>query len=74
MNGGPSQVDTFDPKPALTKWHGKKYTGKYEVGSNGRPIGYLTQSTFGFKNYGQSGLPIASIYPHLSAHADELCD
>ena len=48
MNGGPSQVDTFDPKPALTKWHGKKYDGKYEVGSNGRPIGYLTQSTFGF--------------------------
>ena len=73
MNGGPSQVDTFDPKPALTKWHGKKYTGPAEVGSNGRSIGYLTQTTFKFKNHGQSGLPISDIYPHLSAHADELC-
>jgi hypothetical protein len=73
MNGGPSHVDTFDPKPALTKWNGKKYAGEYKVGSNGRPVGYLTQTTFGFKNHGQSGLPISSIYPNLSAHADELC-
>jgi len=73
MNGGPSQVDTFDPKPALTKWHGKKYTGKTKVGSNGRAIGHLTQTTFEFKEHGQSGLPISSIYPHLSTHADDLC-
>ena len=73
MNGGPSQVDTFDPKPDLTKWHGKKYSGPAEVGSNGRAIGHLTQTTFKFKNHGQSGLPISDIYPHLSAHADELC-
>ena len=73
MNGGPSHVDTFDPKPALTEWNGKKYAGEYKVGSNGRPVGYLTQTTFGFNQYGQSGLPISSIYPHLSAHADELC-
>lgn len=38
MNGGPSQVDTFDPKPALTKHHGKPYTGEAKVGSNGRTI------------------------------------
>src|SRR5215213_4576940 len=34
MNGGPSQVDTFDPKPALTKYHGTPYTGDAKVGSN----------------------------------------
>ncbi len=73
MNGGPSHVDTFDPKPTLTKFNGKKYTGKQTVGSNGRPIGYLTQTTFQFQNHGQSGLPISSVYPHLSRHADELC-
>ncbi|MBM3903413.1 MAG: DUF1501 domain-containing protein, partial [Verrucomicrobia bacterium] len=37
MNGGPSQVDTFDPKPALTRYHGQPYTGDAKVGSNGRP-------------------------------------
>lgn len=73
MNGGPSQVDTFDPKPALTKLDGKSYSGPVKVGSNGRPIGYLTQTTFKFENHGESGLPISSVYPHLSQHADELC-
>src|SRR6266511_797953 len=37
MNGAPSQVDTFDPKPALAKFHGTAYQGKTPVGSNGRP-------------------------------------
>ena len=55
MNGGPSQVDTFDPKPALAKHHGKPYTGDAKVGSNGRPIGHLMQSPFEFKKHGQSG-------------------
>ncbi len=73
MNGGPSQVDTFDPKPELSKWNGKQYSGECKVGSNGRPIGHLTQTTFKFRNHGQSGLPISSIYPHLSEHADDLC-
>src|SRR5919112_1249208 len=41
MNGAPSQVDTFDPKPALDKFHGTAYAGKTPVGSNGRPVGRL---------------------------------
>ncbi len=73
MNGGPSQVDTFDPKPALEKYHGQSYSGDCEVGSNGRPIGHLSKSAFTFDRCGTSGLPISSIYPHLSQHADELC-
>src|SRR5713101_6364938 len=39
MNGAPSQVDTFDPKPALDKFHDTPYKGDAAVGSNGRPIG-----------------------------------
>jgi hypothetical protein len=73
MNGGPSHIDTFDPKPALEKYDGKSYSGECEVGSNNRPIGKLTKSAFTFKKYGQSGLPISEIYPHLARHADELC-
>lgn len=73
MNGGPSQVDTFDPKPALAKFDGTPYSGSAVVGSNGRAKGHLMQSPFEFKQHGESGLPISSLYPHLSAHADDLC-
>lgn len=73
MNGGPSQVDTFDPKPELTKHHGKPYMGDAKVGSNGRAVGHLMQSPFEFRKHGQSGLEISSLFPHVAHHADDLC-
>ena len=73
MNGGPSHVDTFDPKPELDRNHGKSYSGEAKVGSNGRPIGHLMKSPFPFKKHGQSGLPISSLFPHTSKHADDIC-
>ena len=73
MNGGPSHVDTFDPKPTLEKYDGKSYNGDHKVGSNDRPVGQLTKSAFPFKKHGQSQLPISSLYPHLARHADDLC-
>jgi hypothetical protein len=73
MNGAPSHVDTFDPKPELDKHDGEPYGGKLAVGSNGRPIGHLMKSPFPFQQYGQSGLPISSLYPHVSRFADDLC-
>lgn len=73
MNGGPSQVDTFDPKPALTKHHGKPYAGDAKVGSNGRAVGHIMQSPFEFKKHGRSGLEISSLFPKTAAHADDLC-
>jgi hypothetical protein len=73
MNGAPSHIDTFDPKPTLTKYDGQPYQGKLVVGSNGRPIGNLMQSPFEFKKYGQSGLEISSLFPHTSKYADDLC-
>jgi len=73
MNGGPSQVDTFDPKPALKKYHGMPYMGDVKVGSNGRAVGHLMQSPFEFKKHGQSGLEISSLFPHVARHADDLC-
>ncbi len=73
MNGAPSHIDTFDPKPVLTKYNGTPYKGALTVGSNGRPIGYLMQSPFEFARHGQSGLEISSLYPHTSQFADDLC-
>jgi hypothetical protein len=73
MNGAPSHVDTFDPKPALDKHDGEPYKGPLTVGSNGRPVGYLMKSPFEFRRHGQSGLEISSLFPHTSKFADDLC-
>ena len=73
MNGAPSQVDTFDPKPALARYHGQPYKGDLTVGSNMRPIGHLMQSPFEFQKYGASGLEISSLFPHTAKFADDLC-
>jgi hypothetical protein len=75
MNGAPSQVDTFDPKPELTKFNGTPYERKDVpvVGSNGRPVGHLMQSPFEFTQHGQSGLEISSLFPHTAKWADDLC-
>src|SRR5204863_1810658 len=73
MNGAPSQVDTFDPKPALTRFHNQPYHADTPIGSNGRPVGNLMQSPFPFRRHGQSGLEISSLFPHTARHADDLC-
>jgi hypothetical protein len=73
MNGAPSHVDTFDPKPALARYHGTAYQGKTRVGSNGRPVGHLMKSPFPFARHGQSGLEISSLFPHTTRFADDLC-
>src|SRR5689334_17761288 len=73
MNGAPSHVDTFDPKPELDRHDGRPYGGKTPVGSNGRPIGHLMKSPFPFRKHGQSGLEISSLFPHTSRFADDLC-
>jgi hypothetical protein len=73
MNGAPSQIDTFDPKPALDKHHGQPYQGALKFGSNGRPVGYLMRSPFRFKQHGASGLEISELFPHTAQHADDLC-
>jgi hypothetical protein len=73
MNGAPSHIDTFDYKPALTKYNGTTYLGDTPVGSNGRPIGHLMQTPFPFRKFGRSGLEISSLFPHTSKFADDLC-
>src|SRR5579872_2224803 len=60
LNGGPSQVDTFDPKPALTRYAGQRLpTGNL---STERPTGAALPSPFRFRRYGQSGLEVSEIF------------
>ena len=70
MNGGPSQVDTFDPKPELTKYHGKKIPLELKTE---RPTGAALKSPYSFKKYGESGLEISELFPNVARSADELC-
>jgi hypothetical protein len=73
MNGGPSQVDTFDYKPALSRYHNSAYRGSTPIGSNNRPVGHLMQSPFQFRRHGRSGLWISELFPNIARHADDLC-
>lgn len=73
MNGGPSQVDTFDHKPMLEKYAGQPLpAGKKFINSGGRKIGFLTPSFRKFRPGGQSGLLISDFFPKLREHADKL--
>jgi hypothetical protein len=73
MNGGPSQVDTFDPKPALEKYAGQELPkDKKFINSGGRKIGFLTPAFRKFKPGGKSGLLISDYFPHVREHADKL--
>lgn len=70
LNGGMSQVDTFDPKPELTRRNGQMLP--FENLQTERKTGVGLGSPFEFKQHGESGLPISDLFPHLSKCADEL--
>jgi hypothetical protein len=68
MPGGPSQVDTFDPKPRLTQDDGKPAPKLY-LGQQRS----LLASPWKFQKYGESGLDVSELFPHISQRADDLC-
>ena len=72
MYGGVSHVDTFDPKPMLTKHHGKPMNkGKVDV-FFGNP-GNLMASPYKFKPHGHCGIEVSDLYPHIAQKVDDLC-
>ena len=72
MKGGPSQVDTFDPKPLLDRDDGKPYPGQ-KPRVQFAPTSTLLKSPWSFKNYGESGLPVSELFPHVAQCVDDLC-
>ena len=71
LNGGPSHVDTFDPKPALEKHAGKNLPT--ENLRTERKTGAAFPSPFRFQKHGESGIEISELFPHVAKSADELC-
>jgi hypothetical protein len=72
MSGGVSHVDTFDPKPALKRYAGQPLTGKGEVVVRQGYPGPLMPSPFEFQRYGESGIEVSEIFPHLASQVDDL--
>jgi hypothetical protein len=72
MKGGPSQVDTFDPKPLLDRDDGKPFPGQ-KPRVQFAPTLDLLKSPWKFQNYGQCGLPVSELFPHVARRIDDLC-
>jgi len=71
QHGGPSQMDLFDPKPALLKHHGKPYPGQLEIHFNTQ-AGNVLASPFRFSQRGQSGMVLSELLPHTAGVVDDL--
>lgn len=72
MDGGPSQVDTFDPKPQLQRDDGQPFRMPIQP-TQFDNIGNTLGSPWKFQNYGESGLPVSDLFPHIATCADDLC-
>lgn len=68
-NGGASQVDTFDPKPSLDKWHGKEIPLQLRTE---RKTGAAYRSPYKFKKYGRSGIEVSEIFPYVGECIDDI--
>ena len=75
MYGGPSHIDLFDPKPALTKYDGQAIPvfKQDDVFMSGKTKNIAMKSPYKFAKYGQAGIDISETYPELAKHADKLC-
>ncbi len=70
-NGGPSHVDTFDPKPSIHKYAGQPLPG--ETPRTERKTGALFPSPFKFRKYGESGIEVSDLFRHTARHMDDIC-
>ncbi|HYG76461.1 MAG TPA: DUF1501 domain-containing protein [Planctomycetota bacterium] len=80
--GGPSHVDTFDPKPMLEQYHNKlvkdvrpdfEKNAPQTATQMGRLSGKFQRSAFKFSKHGQSGIEVSELFPNLAKHVDDMC-
>ena len=73
QNGGPSQMDLFDPKPALQRHAGKQHSIKVEMFQAGSEQNKLMASPFAFRKFGKCGMELSEVLPHIGSVADDVC-
>jgi len=71
MDGGPSQMDTFDPKPRLDREHGRPIGVKTHP-TQFNNVGAVLKCPWKFRRYGESGIPVSDLFPNIAQHVDEL--
>lgn len=77
MSGGPSHIDSFDPKPLLQRYDGRRLP-VLEQNTNvllgqPRPLGNAFPSPWTFRRHGESGIPVSQLFPNVARHVDDLC-
>jgi hypothetical protein len=73
QNGGPSQMDLFDPKPGLARYNGKVHAERVEMFQKGSEGNKLLASPFQFHRRGRSGMELSEVIPQLGSVADDIC-
>jgi hypothetical protein len=71
MDGGPSQMDTFDPKPRLDREHGQPIKVKVQP-TQFNNVGTVLKSPWKFRQYGQSGIPVSDLFPNVATCVDDM--
>ena len=72
MLGGPSQIDLFDPKPELYKWHGKNFPEDIKFDNAAQASREIMAPLWKFKPHGQCGMELSELVPHLGSIADDI--
>lgn len=72
MLGGPSQIDLFDPKPELVKYHGKSFPGDIKFDNPAQASREIMGPAWNFRQHGQCGMELSTLLPHLGTVADEI--
>lgn len=77
MNGGPSQIDTFDPKPELVRWEGKRLPvldqNTNKLLGKPRPLGNAFPTPWKFAKHGQCGMDVSELFPNVAQRVDDIC-
>src|SRR5262245_15793562 len=72
MNGAPSHVDTFDPKPALKMYEGKPVPESFQAKSGRKAARNLMSSPFKWQTYGESGIEVSELFPEVGGCIDDI--
>src|SRR5262245_34085456 len=73
MQGGPSHLDLFDPKPGMARYDGQPFPGTIQYDNAAEASAKVLHSPWRFRKHGQAGIEVSDLLPHLGQIADDIC-